>query len=98
MNKLLSNDFTLTERELKILSAQPPKQTEIYIMKKFISEYKFMKACNNGEGNKTDCWRKLNEVLDSKGYKRKKHVSSVTKLWEEPFVSYEFDNDYYGTV
>ncbi len=95
MNRSLLNDFELTERELRILSAQTPKQKEIYIMKKFIQQYRFF---SDKSSSKTDCWRKLNEILASKGYKQKKHVSSVTKLWDEPFVSYEFDNDYYGTV
>jgi hypothetical protein len=91
--KFNMSNFTLTKPEMKILMSLPFKQTEIYIMKKFIQQYKFF---SDGSSSKTDCWRKLNEFLVSEGYKPKKHVSSVTKLWDEPFVSYEFDKDYYG--
>ncbi|HDR7564768.1 TPA: hypothetical protein QCX51_001966 [Bacillus mycoides] len=97
MKQLLSNEFdkylevTLNERELRLLSFQPPKQTEIYIMKKFIDQYKFWCARNHKAISKADCFRKMNECLVKFDcYKPKKHVSTVTKLWDVPFHSYEW--------
>ena len=86
-------DISLDEREQKFLSAYPPKQKEIYLMKKFISRYKFIIG-----GTKTECLKMLNEQLVKMGYKRKKYLSTVTRLWDEPFISYEFENDYYGGI
>lgn len=80
-------EITLNERELNFLSTLPLKQSEIYLMKKFISQYKLLDF--DGTGTKTDCFMKLNEYLALNGYKPKKHVSTVTKLWDEPFISYE---------
>ncbi|PFU40164.1 hypothetical protein COK86_20440 [Bacillus cereus] len=95
MKQLTSNELdkylevTLNERELRFLSAHTPKQKEVYIMKKFISQYKLFITCNNEAGSKADCFRKMNECLIEEGYKPKKHVSTVTKLWDAPFHSYE---------
>ncbi|PFX73740.1 hypothetical protein COL39_12965 [Bacillus cereus] len=77
-------EVTLNERELEILLTQPFKQTEVYIMKKFISQYKLFNV-----GSKADCFRKMNECLIKLGYEPKKHVTTVTKLWNAPFHSYE---------
>ncbi|USK33512.1 hypothetical protein LIT25_23900 [Bacillus sp. F19] len=87
-------EITLCEREQRLLSAHTPKQVEVYLMKKFISEYRFINSCNKGGGSQTDCWRRLNAFLESKGYKPKKHLASVNKLWDVPFVSLELE--YYG--
>ncbi|MBG9470152.1 hypothetical protein ABE55_27295 [Bacillus thuringiensis] len=96
MNKLKSNELdkylevTLNERELRLLSAHTPKQKEVYLMKKFINKYKFYSACNYGVGSKADCFRKMNEYLvKHKDYTPKKNVTTVTKLWDAPFYSYE---------
>lgn len=95
MKQLSSNELdkylevTLNERELKILSTHTPKQKEVYIMKKFISQYKLFIVCNNGTGSKVDCFRKMNECLVKLRYKPKKHVTTVIKLWNAPFHSYE---------
>jgi hypothetical protein len=74
--------------ELKVLSTLPPKQTEIYLMKKFIHIYKVMDS--NGIGTKSDCYLKMNECLTLNGYAPKKSVTTVLQWWDVPFISYEW--------
>ncbi|MEH7513328.1 hypothetical protein V7146_11460 [Gottfriedia acidiceleris] len=86
----------LNAREEKFM--RTPKQREIYIMQKFIWQYKFGLAYNHVNETKAECFRMMNEVLVEHGYKPKKHVSSVHKLWDVPFFSHEteyFDECHY---
>ncbi|MFC0469560.1 hypothetical protein ACFFHM_03215 [Halalkalibacter kiskunsagensis] len=91
LNELVDN-FYLNEREEGILSHYKPKQKEVYIMKKFIGQYSFIRAIQ-GKGSKADCFKKMNELLVKRGYKEKKHVSTVYQFWNAPFVSFEFETN-----
>ncbi|MED3986306.1 hypothetical protein P4646_19945 [Peribacillus simplex] len=95
-------DITLNENEKWHLSFKSPKQTELYLMKKFINCYRNAHFhCKNHSigGTQTECFMLMNEMLIENGYKPKKHVSTVTKLWDLPFESYEwpyYDEMNYG--
>ncbi|MEJ9230759.1 hypothetical protein LAV79_14960 [Peribacillus butanolivorans] len=84
MNPLLLNeklDITLNENEKWHLPFKRSKQTELYMMKKFINRYRNAHY-KNPDASQTECFLLMNDMLVENGYKPKKHVSTVTKLWD----------------
>ncbi|MCM3411870.1 hypothetical protein [Metabacillus litoralis] len=95
MNK---HEFKLSEKEIRVLKWHSEKQKETYIMRKFVHEYSFKKACFHEEWTLADCLIELNAVLIAEGYKPKKATSTVSRLLSQPFVSFDIEQNYYGGI
>lgn len=89
--------FDLTNLELEKLERYTPRQKETYVMKKYIHGYRFANWVNRKKSTQTECWRQMNEYLISLGYKPKKSLISVHRLWEAPFTNLDIEVwDFYG--
>lgn len=89
--------LALSELEERRLKNYTPKRRETYIIKKFIHTYCFVKWIEKKKATQTECWRLMNEHLVKIGYKPKKSIVSVHRLWDVPFDTLDIEYmDFYS--
>ena len=79
------------EKERNFFVQLTSKQQEMYLVRKFVHQYKFTYG-----GTHKECLEALNQFCLLKGFKTRKSVKSVSNIALEPFMAKEFENDYYG--
>lgn len=77
-------EVSLTKKEALYFADKPKKEKEMYIMRKFVTEFQLF----NG-GSQSECFRQINEFRVASGYSEWKSQRSLAKIWEEDLPFYE---------
>ena len=80
----IEKDIITTEYERKFLERLTKKQKEMYLVKKFVHQYRFIFG-----GKQEGCRIALNKFCELNGY-RTRSIKSVSNIYQEPVQFHEF--------
>ncbi|PEF42394.1 hypothetical protein [Bacillus wiedmannii] len=77
-------EVSLTKKEALYFADKPKKEKEMYIMRKFITEFQLFNGGSQGE-----CFRQINEFRIASGYPAWQSQRSLATIWEQDLPFYE---------